>query len=49
MNNYLTLEKMYSGLFKLNIRSDKGCSHVLVRSVIIYLLCTICRNQNLLS
>ena len=30
MNNYLTLEKMYSGLFKFDIRSDKGCSHVLV-------------------
>lgn len=30
LDNYLTLEKMYSGLFEFNIRHDKGCSHMLV-------------------
>lgn len=30
LNNYLTLEQMYSGMFSFNIQSDKGCSHILV-------------------
>lgn len=30
LNNYLTLEQMYSRLFEFKILSDKGCSHILV-------------------
>ncbi|MCD8184104.1 MAG: histidine kinase [Bacteroides sp.] len=30
LNNYLTLEQMYSGMFSFNIQSDKECSHVLI-------------------
>lgn len=30
LNNYLTLEKMYSDSFEFDIEYDKGCSHILV-------------------